>query len=331
VKYEEKSLKKLTSLASVAALAAALTFPIQAANAACVDQAIWTQDGDSSEIKKWSVDGTLLQTISVPGGISTSDIAISSDLQKFLAPQGDQLLFWDSSTGEPLDSQTISGAEIYGAGAGVVAGGKLLADDYTTIYSIDLTTYVATVFADLNNADNSVDAGLRGFDWTVAGDLLQLPDGDILAVSSNSNVYSDGVILVRISSTNPSTVTAVGTVASDAAVWGAARAGDEIFLATENGSLLKVASIPTSASLDPVTTTTIVSGGGSFWGAAGSNDSTEGNATCETPAEAAPAAALATTGAESALTLSLFAGALAIIALGGSLLISRRKTQGESN
>jgi LPXTG-motif cell wall-anchored protein len=323
---------KLSSFAAAAALVSVFAFPTSAATAACVNPVIWTQDGDSSEIKKWSTEGVLLETLEIPGGITTADIAITSDLSQFLAPAGDQLLFWDSSSGEPLETQTISGYEIWGAGAGVIAGGKLLADDWYMIYSIDLTTFVATEFADLRDADVSVPEGLRGGDWTVAGDLLQLPDGDILAVTSNSSVFSGGVLLVRIDKENPGTVTVVGTVGVDSDVWGAARAGDDVFLATADGSLLKLLSLPTSASLDVVDTIEIVSDGGSFWGAAGSNDSTEGSGVCVTanpaPVAAAPAATtpseLAKTGLDSSTLWGLVAASILALGISAWLLGSRR-------
>ena len=129
---------------------------------------------------------------------------------------------------------------------------------------------------------------------------------------ANNSSVSENVILVRIDKTTTSDVTVVGTVNAGDEVWGAARAGDDIFLATAGGSLLKVSSIPTAASLDEVTTTEIVSGGGSFWGAAGSNDSTDGNATCE----------LAETGVD---TAPMGLGAAALIAAGGIALAVRRR------
>lgn len=305
-------MKKFTAITSAALTAAALLFPATAAQAVCANQAIWTQDGDTGLVKKWSTEGDLLATIDA--GISSSDMAISSDLSSFLALEGTDLASWDSTTGEPGSSNAVSGDGFGGGGAGlgVISGGKILSDDGNTIYMIDLTTFAAVDWADLNDADASVDAGLRGTEWGVAGDLLQLPDNDILAVAENGTVYADGVILVRIDRDTPTTVTAVGVVASDVEVWGAARAGDDIFLATETGDLLKVDSIPPTASLDPVATTEIVTGEGSFWGAAGSNDSTEGNATCE----------LAETGVDAG---AFGIAAIALIAAGGIAVAVRRR------
>lgn len=305
-------MKKFTAIAGVAVTAAALVFPATAAQAVCANQAIWTQDGDSGLVKKWTTDGDLLETVNA--GITASDMAISSDLKHFLAFDGQDLVEWDSTTGAIGDSTHMEGDgfQDMGAGLGVISGGKILTDSGTSIYSIDLSSHLAVDWADLTDADASIDLGLRGGSWEVAGDILQLPNNDILVVALNSNI--DGIVLLRINKTDPSVITAVGTVdVGGAQIWGAARAGDDIFLATDGGSLLKLASVPTAASLAAVTTSEIVSGGGSFWGAAGSNDSTEGNATCE----------LAETGVDTA-PFGL-AGAALIAAGGIALAVRRRK------
>lgn len=308
-------MKKFTTIATVAATAAAIVFPAAAAQAVCANQAIYTFDGETGEVKTWNTDGDLISTLDTT--IDSPDLAISSDLQQFLAFDNNdgELKSYNASTGALIDSNAITGTSAYGgsgAGAGVIAGGDILVDSGSVVVSIDLSTFVGTDFADLSDTDQSVDVALQGDTWQVAGDLLQLPDNDILAVAQNETVYADGVILVRIDPAATATPTAVGVIASDVDIWGAARAGDDIYLATADGALLKVASIPTSASLDPVSTTEIVSGGGSFWGAAGSNDSTEGNATCE----------LAETGVDAA-SLGLVAAAL--VAAGGIAVVIRRR------
>ncbi|MFM6967881.1 MAG: hypothetical protein ACKOWN_02980 [Microbacteriaceae bacterium] len=305
-------MKKFAAGVTVALASGALFIPATAAQAVCANQAIWTQDGDAGVVKKWSTDGDLLATIDA--NIQASDMAISSDLEHFLAPSDGGIDSWNSSTGADettIDVDWSTSSYQGGAGAGVIAGNKLLVDSDNVIVAVDLDTNVAADWADLADGDASVDVGLRGGSWTVAGDLLQLPDGDVLAVANNSSV-SENVILVRIDKTTTSDVTVVGTVSAGDEVWGAARAGDDIFLATAGGALLKVASIPTAASLDEVTTTEIVSGGGSFWGAAGSNDSTDGNATCE----------IAETGLDAA---PMGLGAAALIAAGGIALAVRRR------
>ncbi len=309
-------MKKPAIFAGVALSVAALVLPATAAQAVCANQAIWTQDGTAGQVKKWSTDGELLETIDA--NIQSSDMAISSDLAHFLAIDSGNVLSYSATTGALESTNTITGDfSDGGAGAGVVAGGKLLADSGQFVYSIDLSTFVSTNWADLTNADASVDVSLRGDSWSVAGDLLQLPDGDILAVANNGTVAPGGVVLVRIDSDSPSTVTVVGIVSIEASVWGAARAGDDIYLATDSGSLLKLDSVPTAASVAPVVTTAIVTDGGEFWGAAGSNDSTEGNATCVEAEEE-----LAETGANTGL---IGFAAAALLAAGGITFVARRR------
>lgn len=318
-------MKKALAIAGSVLIAGALAMQPVAANAACVNFAVWTQDGDSGEVKKWSTDGTLLTTLQT--GITAGDIAVSSNLTQILAFTNSGLDAYSASTGAFETANPITGGSPTGSGAaaGVISGGKILTDasdgvsNSAVIVSVDLATYVGIDWADLQDADASVPADLRGNEWSVAGDVLQLPDNDILVVASNSSVYADGVILLRINKTTPTQITAVGVVASDVEVWGAARGGDDIFLATNTGDLLKLASVPTAASLDPVTTTAVVTGQGSFWGAAGSDDSTEGNAVCKQ--EALPDTGLDLTAA------GLIA--FSVIAAGGiALMIRRRAAQG---
>jgi len=314
-------MKKALAIAGSALIAGLLALQPIAANAACTNQAIWTEDGDTGLIKKWSTDGTLLSTLQTT--IATHDIAVTSDLSQILTIDGLDLKGFSTTTGALESTNPVSGGSFAGQGfgLGVIAGGKLLSDAEgpglsAVIVSIDLTTFLATDWADLDDAEASVPAGLRGGAWAVAGDMVQLPDGDVLVVAKNTTVYSDGVILLRVNKTTPTQITAVGVVAIDALVWGAARAGDDIYLATDTGSLLKVASVPAAASLDPVASTVIVTDGGTFWGAAGSNDSTEGNAEC----------VLADTGLDLTATGVI---AFSIIAAGGiALLIRRRAAQG---
>lgn len=314
-------MNKALAIAGSALIAGLLALQPIAANAACTNQAIWTEDGDTGLIKKWSTDGTLLSTLQTT--IATHDIAVTSDLSQILTIDGLDLKGYSTTTGALESTNPVSGGSFAGQGfgLGVIAGGKLLSDAEgpglsAVIVSIDLTTFLATDWADLDDAEASVPAGLRGGAWAVAGDMVQLPDGDVLVVAKNTTVYSDGVILLRVNKTTPTQITAVGVVAIDALVWGAARAGDDIYLATDTGSLLKVASVPAAASLDPVASTVIVTDGGTFWGAAGSNDSTEGNAEC----------VLADTGLDLTATGVI---AFSFIAAGGiSLLIRRRAAQG---
>jgi hypothetical protein len=310
-------MNKTLAIAGTALIAGVLAMQPAAANAACANFAIWTQDGAAGQIKKWSTEGELLATLDIAN--DSQDVAVSSDLSKILLFSGTDLEAYNATTGALESTNAVSGGSFYGGGAGmgVISGGKLLTDGEgpgisSVIISIDLATNVATDLVELDDADASVPVNLRGDAWSVAGDILQLPNNDILVVAYNETVYANGVILLRVNKADTTQITAVGVVATSADVWGAARGGDEIFLATDTGSLLKLASVPTAASLNPITATEIVSGGGSFWGAAGSNDSTEGNAKCE----------LAETGVDSG---SFGIAAAALIAAGGIALAARRR------
>jgi hypothetical protein len=245
---------------------------------------------------------------------------VSTDLSQILAIEDIDLKAYSTTTGALESTNALSGGSFsgQGGGLGVIAGNRLLSDTGSILVSFDLGTFTGTDWADLDDADASVPADKQGGSWSVAGDMVQLPDSDVLVVANNSDVYGDGVILLRINQANTTQITAVGVVASSDPVYGAARAGDDIFLATESGSLLKVASVPTAASLEPIASTVIATDGGLFYGAAGSNDSTEGNAVC--------ADALADTGLDMTATGVI---ASSIIAAGGiALLIRRRTAQG---
>ena len=153
-------MKKFTALAGITVMAAALVIPATAAQAVCANQAVWTWDGDAGVVKKWSTDGTLLSTVTTD--LNSPDMAISSDLQHFLAFDNTdgELHSYNASTGAAESSNPITGSSAYsgsGAGAGVVAGGKILVDSGSVIVSIDLSTFVGTDLADLTNADASVD------------------------------------------------------------------------------------------------------------------------------------------------------------------------------
>ncbi len=346
---------KKTRMIVAATLAFATLFaPAAAANANTVDcnaTAIWTQD-ESGVVKKWSKRGELLGA--VQGIPASGDIAISSDLSKIVvvgfSGGSSNLTSYSATTGALVEGPTpITGASVSAFGSGIISGGRLLAETGTQIYSVDTTTFVASEFADLTSADASVPVGNRGGFWSIAGDLLQLPDGDILAIANNFDVYSGGVILVRITATEPRQLTVVGVVETSS-IYGAARAGDEIYLASGDGKLFRVASIPSSASLLPVAVTEVTLDGEDhvFFGAAGSNDSTEGSVGCTfatlppaapaaaapaaaapaaaAPAAAAPAAApaLARTGADFWSTAGLLLPALALIGLGVARIASRR-------
>jgi LPXTG-motif cell wall-anchored protein len=275
-------MKKIVALASAILVAGGLAFPTAAAQAACGNYAIWTYS-DGGQVKRWSTSGKLISTINTD--ISARDLAMSSNLQNFLVVNsGGGLEAYNSSTGEFVSSNLITGETGDGAGAAVVASGNLLVDNMSNrIRSINLSTYVSTLWADLNDADSDLPVDKQGGSWSVAGDMLQLPDGDVLVLALNTFYENWETLLLRVDPTTTTDIDVVGVVESSSfgPIYGAARAGDSIFLASSFGALLKVTSIPTAVSTNPVAVTEIVpEGSGGFYGAAGSNDGTAGSATC---------------------------------------------------
>jgi LPXTG-motif cell wall-anchored protein len=275
-------MKKIVALASAILVAGGLAFPTAAAQAACGNYAIWTYS-DGGQVKRWSTSGKLISTINTD--ISARDLAMSSNLQNFLVVNsGGGLEAYNSSTGEFVSSNLITGETGDGAGAAVVASGNLLVDNMSDrIRSINLSTYVSTLWADLNDADSDLPVDKQGGSWSVAGDMLQLPDGDVLVLALNTFYEPWETLLLRVDPTTTTDIDVVGVVESSSfgPIYGAARAGDSIFLASSFGALLKVTSIPTAVSTNPVAVTEIVpEGSGGFYGAAGSNDGTAGSATC---------------------------------------------------
>jgi len=275
-------MKKIVALASAILVAGGIAFPTAAAQAACGNYAIWTY-ADGGEVKRWSTSGKLISTINTE--INARDIALSSNLQNFLVVDTNDggLKAYNSSTGEFVSGIGITGGTGDGTGAAVVASGNLLVDNIDTIRSINLSTNVSTLWADLNDATSDLPVDKQGGGWSVAGDMLQLPDGDVLVLALNSSYENWETLLLRVNSTTTTDIDVVGVIdTSDLGgpVFGAARAGDNIFLATAFGALLKLASIPTVVSTNPVALTEIVPEGGGFFGAAGSNDGTAGSATC---------------------------------------------------
>jgi hypothetical protein len=302
----------------------------------CSAVAFWTMAGDGV-IKKWSTSGELLRTLS--GFPYANDMAVSSDLGSivlFSAPL--ELKVFDAETGLLSSGpHTVTGdLEWSGAGAGIISGNRLLVDGFlnSTIFSVNLSTYVSELFANLSDVDDSLPLELRGAEWGIAGDLLQLPDGDILAITK-PNEALDGTGLLRISASDPTQIIVVGILQINDEVWGAARAGDDVYVATANGDMLRLGEIPTSASFDTVSTTRVlddqpVEG---YFGAAGSNDSTEGLTGCtssytvtSSSGAAATAGTLAKTGPDNLATTGLLVAVAALLATGlGTLARSTRR------
>lgn len=320
-------MKKIVALVSAILVAGGLAFPTAAAQAACGNYGIWTYS-DGGQVKRWSTSGKLIATINTD--ISARDLAMSSNLQSFLVVGSDGgLQAYNSSTGEFVSSNVITGSPGDGAGAAVVASGNLLVDYNDTIRSINLSTYVSTLWADLNDADSDLPVDKQGGYWSVAGDMLQLPDGDVLVLALNTFYEPWETLLVRVDPTTTTDIDVVGVVESSSfgPIYGGARAGDNIFLASSFGALLKVTSIPTAVSTNPVAVTEIVpEGSGGFYGAAGSNDGTAGSASCSgTPSVAIVGGAdgLAPTGGSE--NVGIVAGILVFATAVAGLALRRRR------
>jgi LPXTG-motif cell wall-anchored protein len=324
-------MKKIVALASAILVAGGIAFPTAAAQAACGNYAIWTY-ADGGVVKRWSTSGKLISTTNTE--ISSFDLALSPNLQNFLVVdnQDGALKAYNSSTGEFVSGNGITGGTGAGNGAAVVSSGNLLVDANHEIHSINLSSNVQTLWADLNDATSDLPVDKQGGGWSVAGDMLQLPDGDVLVLALNSYYENWETLLLRVNSTTTTDIDVVGVIdTSDLGgpVYGAARAGDNIFLATAFGALLKLGSIPTVVSTNPVALTEIVpEGSGGFYGAAGSNDGTAGSATCSgTPSVAIVGGTegLAKTGGSE--NVGVIAGILVFAtAVAGVALRRRRRT-----
>lgn len=247
--------------------------PLQArtspAAAACASDArIWVhsvQPGGINELRRYAQDGTQVgRPIPVPRVYG--DIAWSSDGQTLYAVDFDgavapSLRTLDPATGAETATVAITGA----AGpAGASANALSAAADGTllfargngrSIWKVDPATGVATLFA-------SFPVGV-----TSGGDFLTLPDGDILALGTTEAFPRTQGLLYRI---HPdATVTQIGT---GPVGFGAAQAGDRIYLANNAGDLLSLDSVPTGPSTAPVSTTTVVNTTFGFNGASAIQD-----------------------------------------------------------
>ena len=206
-------------------------------------------------------------------------------------------------------------------GGAIVAENTMVIDrDYGSgqLLKIDLANdRSATNWVNLHDADDSlVQAGVNSGipvaeqavvnAWGLGGDVVLMTDGDLLVIAWNNRVdtarghdeFSELPILVRIHSntsdpvvdSQDTTATVVGRIdipqrdgdTASTFAYGGARAGDHIFVGTSNGYLLRLGDIPSTSSLEPIAFDIVVDQPGRiFGGAAGSNDFTVSNASCE--------------------------------------------------
>ncbi|MEY4396580.1 MAG: hypothetical protein RLZZ40_336 [Actinomycetota bacterium] len=219
-----------------------------------------------------------------------------------------------------VDNWALEAGYYWARGGAVIAEDTMVIDrDYWSgqLLKIDLAdSRTATNWINLHDADESlIEAGQNsGFPiaeqtvfnaWGLGGDVVLMADGDVLILAWN-NLFdtasghaeaSETPLLVRIHSntsepvltSNDNTVTVVGRIdipirdgeSGPNHAYGAGRAGDQLFIGTSNGYLLRMKDIPTTSSLDPIAFDVVVdSEGTTFGGAAGSNDFTVSNAEC---------------------------------------------------
>jgi LPXTG-motif cell wall-anchored protein len=317
---KEKKKKQLLAAASIASIAfAGLAFAAPANALACGTPALYINGTNVVAVADWKLwvhgaDGAVLETVTMTGADQGyGDIALSADAQTIYGVQNgssndDIIDLVDPTTGAVKGTLTITGdaAGVGGwVGAAVVGDGKLVigAAESNLVYKVDLTTGASTQFTDLAASD------LQNPQWfNTTGDFAQLPDGDVVALYTNTD--NAEFFIARIAADG--TLTTVGQVAES---WGAGRVGDDIQFAQADGiiSKLAISAIPTAAGTGSISLTTVVDTGipGGLWGAAGTQDT--GTQTCT----------LANTG--------LNAGALGALALGlgfagaAGLVIARRK------
>jgi hypothetical protein len=219
-----------------------------------------------------------------------------------------------------VDNWASDAGYYWARGGAVISENTLVIDrDYWSgqLLKVDLANHrAATNFINLHDADDSlVEAGQNSgipiadqtvFNaWGLGGDVVLMADGDLLVLAWNNRFdtatghpeASELPLLVRIhsnttapvTSSSDITLTVVGTVeipsreneTGPTYAYGAGRAGDQMFIGTSNGYLLRMKNIPTSSSLEPIPFDVVVDRPGTtFGGAAGSNDFTSSNASC---------------------------------------------------
>lgn len=167
------------------------------------------------------------------------------------------------------DTNPASGKTITAATG--LTSGRLLLGSTTALYE---------VFADGRSvpSDYKLPSGT-----TLTGDLAQLPGGDVVAALADGKIG-------RLKADGSSVV--VGTVA-DAA--GLAVSGGSLLVATSSGSILRVASVPTTAGTAALDTASVTTGGPAYTGGASVQSAGECNVpTARAATATAPAGAPAT-------------------------------------
>lgn len=215
-----------------------------------------TSESPTGRLRTYDHTGALVSNVAVSRFYG--DLAFNADGSLLYAVDGATIYRLNPVTGAVLSSVAVSGpaaTHLFFNAMSFAPDGRVYlgTDGASTIYLVDPATGVSAVYG--GSFPPGVGAG---------GDFLSMPDGDLVAIGngSPSQVY-------RIS---PSFVTTqVGTVPES---WGAASQGSTVVLAGQDGVLRQLATVPTTASTSPLTTTTLATAPGvQFWGAASAQDS----------------------------------------------------------
>ena len=252
----------------------------------------------NARLIEYDVDGNAVG--SVPLAHTYGDIAINPAGTVIYAVTFDEsrrLFEIDPATGLEISSLVMTGMAFgtpnslaWGADGNLLLG----VDDMSDIYSVDPETGVAIEIADFPATHDS------------GGDFATLSGGEVIAFSDEGAVFvinDDG------------TVTQIGTAP---VAYATAMSGNELYIFDTEGSIHRVANVPTVASTEPFVTELVVDTGLSIYGAASVEDSG-----CPDPVEPA-APTLPDTGASPVVP-----GALGILALlaGGFLFASRYRVR----
>jgi hypothetical protein len=250
--------------------------------------------GVGNVLNTYTPTGSLVSSVGLTNTYSEGDIAYNATGTVLYGVQyhgayGAIIDTINPATGAVISSVTATGPagtgtgpyNYYFNGLSGLPNGDLLAGTYEgpTLYEINPTNGVSTVYS----------LSLPSNQWS-AGDFLPISGGDILALASAPGSIT---YLERLHSDG--TVTILGTVPSS---YGMTQSAGSIYLAGADGVIRQLASVPTVASVSPLTLTSVVSTGLALYGATSVQDS--GN--CNTPAlpPSAPTAVSASPGVASA-------------------------------
>jgi len=231
----------------------------------CGTPAAITVNGDGRQLNTYSVDGTLLTSVTTADVLG--DVAYGADGTlygaSFTATPNLETL--DPATGAVTNSQPITGLDgIPNALSSLPDGTLVAAATGSAVLSvIDPATGVTTPYP------RSLPTG-----YTSAGDFFLLGDGDLLALAVSSAPGTSADYLVRLHADGTSTV--IGSVPLS---YGAAFSGGSVYVAGADGTLRRVDALSDTASTDPLPTTDILTAEFSLYGAASAQDA----AACPSP------------------------------------------------